>query len=129
MRVFRRRHSLGLVALLALALQAALAFGHTHTHSYAVSVAEGLAQRAVTYGMCRAEVEGPCAPLAPHDDHAKCPICWSISLVSAAVLDAPPAIPLRQPEVVMLALARAAVPVRGVSSVHFQAARHPAPDP
>lgn len=125
MRVFRRRQSLGFVALLALALQAALAFGHTHAHSYAVSDAEGLAQRAVTYGMCRAVAERPCPPQVPHDDHAKCPICWSMSQASSTVLAVPPAMPLRHPKVVMLAPAPTAAPVRGVLSVHFQARAPP----
>jgi hypothetical protein len=125
MRAFRRRHSLGIVALLALALQAALAFAHTHAHTYAVSGSDGLAQRAITYGMCRAQAERPCAPQAPQHDHAKCPICWSMSLASAAVPHAPPSIPLRHPEIAVLAPAPAAAPVRGVSSVQFQARAPP----
>jgi len=125
MRVFRRRQSLGLIALLALALQAALAFAHTHAHSYAVSDAEALAQRAVTYGMCRAVAERPCPPQVPQHDESHCPICWSLSLARAAVLDAPPAVPLPAPEFAMLAPARTAAPVGGVTSVHFQARAPP----
>jgi len=125
MRVFRRRHSLGYVVLLALAMQAALAFAHAHPHTVAVSGSDGLAQRAITYGMCRAGVERPCAPQAPHHDHAKCSLCWSMSLASMAVLHVPPAIPLRHPEIATLAPAHAAAPVHRASSVHFQARAPP----
>ncbi len=125
MRVLRRRNSLGLVGLLALAMQAALVLAQTHVHTYIATASEGLAQRAVTYGMCRVQAERPCSPQAPHDDHGKCPICVSLSLASAAVLDAPPVIPLPALKFAMLAPVRAAESVRGVSSVHFQARAPP----
>jgi hypothetical protein len=125
MRVFRRRHSFGCVALLALALQAALALAYTHVHTYTVAASADLAQRAITYGMCRAGSERPCPPQVPHDDHAKCSLCWSMSLASAAVLHAPPPIPLLHPRIGMLAPARLAASVHSVSSVHFQARAPP----
>ncbi len=125
MRVLRRRNSLGLVGLLALAMQAALVLAHTHVHTYVAAASEGLAQRAVTYGMCRAGAEQPCSPQAPHDDHGKCPICVSLSLASAAVLDAPPVTPLPTLKFATLAPVHVIASVRGVSSVHFQARAPP----
>jgi hypothetical protein len=108
-----------------LALQAALALAYTHVHTYTVAASADLARRAITYGMCRAGAERPCPPQVPHDDHAKCSLCWSMNLVSTALLHAPPSIPLPHPEIGMLAPARAAASVHGVSSVHFQARAPP----
>ncbi len=121
MRVFRRRNVLGYAALLALAMQGMLAFAHTHTHAYGFAGATGLMARAVTSGMCRAGVERPCPPQAPHNDNSSCPICWSVSLASAVVLQPPPIVPLPRP------LTEAPAPVRFVAfscpgaTVHFQA--------
>jgi hypothetical protein len=125
MRVFRRRHSLGLVALLALALQAALALAHVHVHAYPASASEGIAQRAITYGMCRAGTERTCPPQAPHDDHGKCSICLALGLASAAVLGAPPVLALPAPEFALLARDHRAQVVREALSVHFQARAPP----
>jgi hypothetical protein len=123
MRVLRHRHTLGLIALLALAMQAVLALAHTHTHR--VTAGSELATRAITYGMCRVGAERQCPPPAPHDDHAKCPLCWSMSLASAAVPTAPPAIALIHPRVEAPLPVRIAARVQGVSSVQFQARAPP----
>jgi hypothetical protein len=120
MRVFRRRPTLGLFALLALAAQALVAFAHTHVHVVPSVRAESLAMRAITYGMCRIGSERPCPPPAHHDDHAKCPICWSMSLAAAAVLEAPPAIAVPQLPVRTLSTVRAAGALHAGETVHFQ---------
>lgn len=124
MRVLRHRHTLGLVALLALAMQALLALAHTHAHGHAIAGADGLAKRAITYGICRVD-ERPCPPSAPHDDHTRCPLCWSMSLASAAVLHAPPALPLSHPRIAAPPPMRAAALVVGAPTVHFQARAPP----
>lgn len=120
MRVFRRRSTLGLFALLALAMQALVAFAHTHVHALTTARADSLATRAVTYGMCRAESERPCPPPARHDDHAKCPTCWSMSLAAAAVLQAPPAITSLQCRARTLSAVSTAGVLQAGETVHFQ---------
>jgi hypothetical protein len=125
MRVLRHRHTLGLMVLLALAMQAILAVAQTHTHSYTAAGAEKISNRAITYGICRAGTERPCPPTAPHDDHANCPLCWSMSLASTAVLQAPPAIALVRPRVEAPPPVRITACVHVVSSVHFQARAPP----
>jgi hypothetical protein len=125
MRVFRRRQTLGLVALLALAMQVVLAFAETHTHTYGFAHAEGLAHRAITYGMCRADLGRPCPPPAQHDDHGQCSICGALSLAGAALPQAPPPLPLGLvPLGTPLAIPAVAL-VQGISTVHFQARAPP----
>jgi hypothetical protein len=120
MRVFRRRQTLGFLALVALAAQALVAFAHTHVHGAPSVRAESLAKRAITYRMCRLGSERPCPPPARHDDHAKCPICWSMSLAASAVLQAPPALPSPQVPVRTLSSARTVALMHAGGSVHFQ---------
>jgi hypothetical protein len=123
MRVLRQRHTLGLVTLLALAMQVVLALANTHTHK--VSAAGQLATRAITYGMCRVDAERPCPPPAPHDDHSKCPLCWAMGLASAAVLSAPPAIPLIHSRLALPPPVRTAAATLRISTVQFQARAPP----
>ncbi len=125
MRFFRRRSSLGFLALLAFAMQAVLAFAQTHSHAHAQAVAGKLATRAITFGACASRVQHPCAPAAPHDDRGNCPICWSVNLATAAILHQPPLVPtpperFAAPEPVL------AVHVVGApETVHFQARAPP----
>ena len=63
MRFFRRRSSLGFLALLAVAMQAVLAFADTHAHSHTQAVAGKLAMRAITFGACAPRAQHPCAPV------------------------------------------------------------------
>jgi hypothetical protein len=101
MRTLRHRPTLTLMALLAFALQAVVAFSHTHSHvpgSFAAAQVKSqvrtVAARAMTYGHCR--TAAPCTAPA-HDqnhDERNCPVCWSASLASAALLGAPPALEL-----------------------------------
>jgi len=125
MRILRHRHTLGIVALLALAMQAVLALAQTHTHTYARAGSDDLAKRAITYGLCRADAQRPCPAPARHDDHSKCPLCWSMSVASTAVLSAPPAIPLVNPRIEPPPPVRMAARVQGLSTVHFQARAPP----
>jgi len=125
MRVFRRRYPFGFLALLALVVQAVVAFAHTHTHTSVLARADDLAARAITYGMCRASADQPCPPQAPHHDESNCPICWSLSMASAAVLQAPPAIPLRYTQVGRPAPAHTVARLIGSTTVHFQARAPP----
>ncbi len=125
MRLLRHRHTLGILALLALAMQAVLAVAHTHAHTNAFADATHLSKRAITYGMCRVGAERPCPPPAPHDDHSKCPLCWSMGVASAAVLATPPAIALIYPRVELLPPVCTAMATPGVSTVHFQARAPP----
>ena len=125
MRFFRRRSSLGFLTLLAFAMQAVLAFAETHAHTHSQMVAGKLATRAITYGACSQRAQHPCAPSVPHDDRGNCPICWSVNLATAAILNQPPVVltpPLRfsAPEPVPAVDA-----VAGVDSVHFQARAPP----
>ncbi len=126
MRFFRRRSSLGFLALLAFVMQAVVAFAQTHTHTHAAAVGGKLAARAITYGACAARAEHPCPPPAPHDEGGNCPICWSVNLATAAILHQPPPIPtppvrFAAPEPVNVVDALA-----GGESVHFQARAPPA---
>jgi hypothetical protein len=125
MRVFRRRHTLRLAALLAFAMQVVLAFAQTHTHSYGFAGSQALAQRAITYGMCRVDAAHRCPPPAPHDDHGQCSICGALSLAGSALLYAPPALPLVHAPMGAPPPVRAVALVRGVSTVHFQARAPP----
>jgi hypothetical protein len=125
MRILRHRHTLGIVALLALAMQAVLALAQTHTHTYARAGADDLAKRAITYGLCRADVQRPCPMPARHDNHSKCPLCSAIGLASAAVLSAPPAIPMVNPRLQLPPPLRIAEATHSISSVHFQARAPP----
>jgi hypothetical protein len=126
MRVFRRRHTLGCVALVALAMQVALAFAHTHVHTKP-SARESLAARAITFGLCRQSDERPCPrpPSAPHEDHAQCSICVAVSHAGAAVLDAAPGILLRHPAGDTPVSHRTAAQVDGTATVQFQARAPP----
>jgi uncharacterized paraquat-inducible protein A len=124
MRFFRRRSSLGFLALLAVAMQAVLAFAETHVHSQAV--VDKLATRAVTYGACAPRALHPCAPSTPHDDRGNCPVCGAVNLATAAILDQPPAVltpPARFPAPAPVRVIHA---VGGDDSVHFQARAPPA---
>jgi hypothetical protein len=126
MRVFRGRHSLGCVALLAFAMQAtlALALTHAHTHRHA-GFAGGLETRAITYGACRASAQRPCPLLVPHDDDSKCPICWSVSLATSAVPQPPPVVSFHPPQFDAPPPARVVAVAYGNETVHFQARAPP----
>ena len=123
MRVFRRRSSLGFLALLAAAMQAVLAFADTHTHAHSQAVAGTLAVRAITYGACAVRAQHPCAPSAPHDGN--CPICWSVNLATAAILHQPPAIPTPPARFAAPEPVHAVDALAGSESVHFQARAPP----
>jgi hypothetical protein len=126
MRVFRRRSSLGFLALLAVAMQAVLAFANTHTHAHSAVVAGKLATRAITYGACAVRAERPCPPSVPHDDQGNCPICWSVNLASAAILQQPPVIPMPPERFAAPELVHAPSAVAVAERVHFQARAPPA---
>jgi uncharacterized paraquat-inducible protein A len=126
MRFFRRRSSLGFLALLAVAMQAVLAFAETHAHVHSQAVVDKLATRAVTYGACAPRALHPCAPSTPHDDRGNCPVCGAVNLATAAILDQPPAVltpPARFPAPAPVRVIHA---VGGDDSVHFQARAPPA---
>jgi hypothetical protein len=114
MRVFRRRRTLGCIALLALAMQAMLAFAQTHAHTHArarpgtgIGYAD-LQSRAITFGACVAASERPCpAPVRHHDD-GNCQACWLIALAGSAVFAPPATLPL---------LAQPYAPLRPVRTV------------
>lgn len=127
MRVFRRRSTLGVLTLLAAAMQGVLAFAGMHAHPHPHTGAGSLATRAITFGACRAGNERPCIPSCPHDDRAKCAICLSVSLASAAVLHPPPEVSfLPQPIAAPLPFQAAAFACGG-ESVQFQARAPPLP--
>lgn len=125
MRVFRRRSSLGFLALLAVAMQAVLAFADTHTHAHSTVVAGKLATRAITYGACAARAQHPCAPSAPHNDRGNCPICWSVNLATAGILHQLPAVPTPPARFAAPEPVRALPVLGGDESVHFQARAPP----
>jgi hypothetical protein len=125
MRVFRRRFSLGFLALLAFAMQAVLAFAQTHSHAHSQAVAGQLATRAITYGACAVRAQHPCPPSAPHDDPSNCPICWSVSLATAAIINQPPAVLAPPARLAAPEPARAVHVLGGDDSVHFQARAPP----
>jgi hypothetical protein len=127
MRVFRRRLSLGCLALLATAMQVVLAVAHTHAHTHFQTGAGDLATRAITFGACHAGSEQPCIPSCPHDDRAKCTMCLSVSLASAAVLNAPPAVPVLPQRITAPLPFQVRTFVCGGESVHFQARAPPFP--
>ncbi len=124
MRVFRHRHTLGFTALLALAMQVALVFANTHVHTASLQRGDGIAARAITFGLCRADAGRPCPPPARHDD-TKCSICWQIGLAGAAVLSLPPPLPMRQPQIEAPPPPRTVALAQGGESVHFQARAPP----
>lgn len=125
MRVFRRRQTLGFLALLAVAMQGLLAFAHTHVHSPAALRSASLATRAITYGMCRADAERPCPPPARKDDHAGCSLCLAMSLGAAAVLQSPPTLPFAHQPMDLRAPVLATARTQGGESFHFQARAPP----
>jgi len=125
MRVFRRRSSPGFLALLAFAMQAVLAFAGTHTHTHFLAAAGPLATRAITYGACTVRAQHPCPPPAPHDDPSNCPICWSVSLATAAILHQPVLVPSPPARFATPEPVRAVHVLVGDDSVHFQARAPP----
>lgn len=127
MQVFRRRHMLRGVALLALVMPALLAFAHTHTHNHSFSFAgaNDLPKRAITYGMCPESAEHACPTPAPHDDHGTCTLCLLISLASAAVDNAPPTVALIRLPIETPPPIRTAEAAPRISTVHFQARAPP----
>jgi hypothetical protein len=126
MRVFRRRSVLGFLALLAVAMQMVLAFANTHTHAHTAVVASKLATRAITDGACAVRAEHPCPPSVPHDDQGNCPVCFSVNLATAAILQQPPAMPVPPERFAALEPVRAPSAVAGAERVHFQARAPPA---
>jgi hypothetical protein len=124
MRVLRRRHTLGLFTLFALAMQLVLALAETHTHNTALAHGKDLAARAVTYGLCRPTAERPCPAPTQHDD-SKCSICVSIAAAGTAVLQAPPPPLVPHGKVVPLPPTRIAAFPHGGETVHFQARAPP----
>jgi hypothetical protein len=124
MRVLRRRFSLGLLALLAVAMQMVLAFADTHAHAHS-PIAGKLATRAITYGACAVRAQHPCPPTTPHDDRGNCPICWSVNLASTAILQQPPALPVPPARFVVPPPAPALPVLAGDKSVNFQARAPP----
>jgi hypothetical protein len=125
MRVFRRRSSLGFLALLAFAMQAVLVFAQTHTHAHMSAVAGKLATRAITYGACIPRAQQPCAPSVPHDD-GNCQICWSVNLATAAILHKPPVVPTPPARFAAPEPVKAVHALAGGESVYFQARAPPA---
>lgn len=126
MRFFRRRSSLGFLALLAFAMQAVLAFAQTHSHAHASAVAGKLATRAITYGACTPRAQHPCAPSVPHDDGGNCPICWSVNLATAAILHQAPVVPTPPARFAAPEPVNAVHALAGGESVLFQARAPPA---
>jgi hypothetical protein len=144
MRIFRHRHMQVFVALLAFAMQAVLAFADTHTHGtprsftalhaatrhaaaqHAATLhADGsLASRAVTYGICRAGADQQC-PAPAQDDDRNCPLCASLALAGAAVLNVPPPLPVRDVIIAPPAPAHLAALALDGETVHFQARAPP----
>jgi len=114
-----------LLTLLAIAMQVVLAFAETHSHTYAAAGTQALAQRAITYGMCRVDAERPCPPPPLHDDHGQCAICGALSLAGSALLQVAPPLPLTHVPIGVPPPIRAAALVEGVSTVHFQARAPP----
>lgn len=125
MRVFRRRSSLGFLALLAFAMQAVLAFAQTHTHAHTSAIAGKLATRAITYGACAPSAQHPCAPSVPQDDGGNCPICWSVNLATVAILHQPPVVPAPPARFAAPEPVNAVHALAGGESVHFQARAPP----
>ncbi len=125
MRVFRRRSGLGFLALLAVAMQALLAFAGTHTHAHSQAVAGRLATRAITYGACAVRAQKPCPPPAPQHDRGNCPICLSVNLATAAILQQPLLVPTPPARFGAPAPVRALAVLGGDESVQFQARAPP----
>jgi hypothetical protein len=95
MRFFRRRPSLGLVALLALATQGYLSFGHTHVHAHRAS--DAVATPVVASGDCSPAARPSCPQPASNDDDAACAICWTMGLVASLVLPESPRVSFQPP--------------------------------
>ena len=125
MRFFRRRSSLGFLALLAVAMPAVLAFAETHAHSHAQAVAGKLAMRAITFGACAPRAQHQCAPSVPHDDGGNCPICWSVNLATAAILHQSPVVPTPPTRFAVPQPVNTVYALAGGESVHFQARAPP----
>lgn len=126
MQFLRRRSAMGCLALLAFAMQAALALAltHAHTHRHA-GFAGGLETRAITYGACRSSAQHPCPLPVPNDDDSNCPICWSVSLATSAVLQQPPVVSFQPPQFDAPPPARVVAVAYGNETVHFQARAPP----
>jgi hypothetical protein len=124
MRVFRRRHTLGLFTLFALAMQVVLALAETHAHNPIPAHVGTPAARALTYGMCQTSDARPCPAPTQHDD-SKCSICVSIATAGTAVFQAPPPPLVRHEQIVPPPPARIAALPHGGETVHFQARAPP----
>ena len=125
MRFFRRRSSLGFLALLAVAMQAVLAFAETHAHSHAQAVRAS--------SRCGPSLSAP-APRAPstlallqlHTTTRQLSGLRAVNLATAAILNQPPVVltpPARFPAPAPVRVVHA---VGGDDSVHFQARAPPA---
>ena len=129
MRIFRRRSSPGLAALLAIAMQAALilaqAHVHSHVHAGAGVTAGAWASNAAVPVACRSIVRPGCQPAVPHDHRNECPMCWSVTAAGTGVLPAAPAVALDAPPSSVPSPLRIAeaLPVR--TTVNFQARAPP----
>ena len=114
MRFLRRRSEFVVLAMLALAAQILLSFGHSHA---------GHAGDRIAASQCRAflppAAEQPCVP--HHDDDNGCAICWMMGVAGAAVLGAPPAIPVPMLVGGSLSLARQDLSLPSDAAAAFQA--------
>jgi len=61
----------------------------------------------------------------PHDDRGNCPICWSVSLASTAILHQPPALPTPPARFSTPPPAPALPFLAGSDSVYFRARAPP----
>jgi hypothetical protein len=129
MRVFRRRHTPGFSVLLVLAMQLSLVFAQAHVHTAPFASVNGLATRAITFGMCRIGTERTCPAPGSHGDGShedgKCEICSAIGLAGAGLLSVTTPVLVRQIEAAPPAPLRMAALVQEAGSAHFQARAPP----
>ena len=86
MLCLRRRPEFVMLALVALAAQMLLSLGHSHSRQ---SINRTVALQCRTFFPPVADLPCPSHNNDRHDDGKGCAICWSISVASSAVLDAP----------------------------------------
>jgi hypothetical protein len=122
--------------LLAFAMQLALVAAQTHTHSdraghvfgFGRSAGQSASQvawaKSLAGDFCRKAQQRSCdAPVVPRSDH--CPICLSVTLASAGVLQAPPVMPPTPARAILPLPDRDFASLSGTDTVHFQARAPP----
>jgi len=125
MRFFRRRSSPGFLALLAFAMQFGLVSAQRHSHWDAGG--QRLWAKSVAASFCRTTERRSCPAPAhtPSDDRSDCPICRAVSMATAAVLQAPLALPPTPARIAIPRPQRAIASLHGAETVHFQARAPP----